>query len=295
VGPTSLRLASAFVLFVATGCAFSPKARVPVRPASKIDAQTVPRELVPPPFALASSEDAVVRVLGPKTNCTGTLVEDDLVLTAHHCVVERGVHGEFTKKHISPRSLGVQLGGDDLEWGSVHVRAIVAPPCGEAGGPGDLAILVLEHKLVGLRELPSKRVDAFGQKDQGPPTPRLDHPPRIGESVTPIGFGRCLYAGDGKMAGEGIRRKKRPDATIRSMTNDTLQAIASICPGDSGAPVVVGSEIVGVVSLSAMDSDETTKSLSVFVRLDAYREVFRTARAIADGAEPSELPPLECK
>jgi S1-C subfamily serine protease len=80
------------------------------------------------------------------------------------------------------------------------------------------------------------------------------------------------------------------------MTGETVQAVASICPGDSGAPLIASSsEIVGIVSLSAMDSDERTKSLSVFVRLDAYREVFRTARAIADGAEPSELPPLECK
>jgi hypothetical protein len=256
-----------------------------------VDATTEARELVPPPFALASLDDAVVRVVGPKTNCTGTLVEDDLVLTAHHCVVERGVHGEFTKKHVPPGAIGVELGGDDLEWGSVHVRAIVAPPCGEAGGAGDIAILVLSHKLVGLRELKSKK-----DPNALPPTPRLDHPPLMQEEVTPIGFGRCLYSGEGKMSGEAIRRHRRQTIRITSMTGETVQAIASICPGDSGAPVIAGgSEIVGIVSLSAMDSDERTKSLSVFVRLDAYREVFRTARAIGDGAEPSELPPLECK
>ena len=289
MGPTSLRVAFVLTLLTA-GCAVPSKARVPVRPASKVDSNAQPRELVPPPFALASADDVVVRVISLKTNCTGTLVEDDLVLTAHHCVVERGVHGEFTKKNLPPKAIGVELGGDDLEWGSVHVRAVVAPPCGEAGGSGDIAILVLEHKLVGLRELPTKK------KDMHVPTPRLDHPPLMHEMVTPIGFGRCLYAGDGKMSGEAIRRKRRIDVPITSMTSDTVQATASVCPGDSGAPVVSASgEIVGVVSLSAMDSDERTKSLSVFVRLDAYREVFRTARAIGDGAEPSELPPLECK
>jgi hypothetical protein len=289
VGPTSLRLALLLSTLLAAGCAYGSKTRVPIRPASKVDANAQARELVPPPFALASSDDVVVRVIGPKTNCTGTLVEDDLILTAHHCVVERGVHGEFTKKNLPPKAIGVELGGDDLEWGSVHVKAVVAPPCGEAGGAGDIAILVLAHKLVGLRELPHR-------KDLHVPTPRLDHPPQMFELVTPIGFGRCLYSGEGKMSGEAIRRKRRENVPITSMTSDTVQATASICPGDSGAPVVSSSgEIVGVVSLSAMDSDERTKSLSVFVRLDAYREVFRTARAIGDGAEPSELPPLECK
>src|SRR5262249_2984196 len=150
-------------------------------------------------------------------------------------------------------------------------------------------ILVLAHKLVGLRELPSK-------KDVRVPTARLDHPPLINEEVTPIGFGRCLYTPEGKMAGEAIRRKRRASIPIRSMTGDTVQATASICPGAPGAPVVSNwGESGGGVSLSARASDERTKSLSVFVRLDASREVFRPARAIADGAEPSELPPLECK
>ena len=71
---------------------------------------------------------------------------------------------------------------------------------------------------------------------------------------------------------------------------------ASICPGDSGGPVLArGSrEVLGVVSLSAMDADEDTSSMSIMVRLDAYRAVFSAARQIADGADPNELPPLTC-
>ena len=38
-------------------------------------------------------EDAIVRIVGPEATCTGTLIDDDLILTAHHCVVERDAQG----------------------------------------------------------------------------------------------------------------------------------------------------------------------------------------------------------
>jgi hypothetical protein len=60
--------------------------------------------------------------------CSGTLVDEDLVLTAHHCVVRRGPRGEFTKELASARDLRIELGGDYLAWGHVAVAAIVAPP-----------------------------------------------------------------------------------------------------------------------------------------------------------------------
>jgi hypothetical protein len=71
---------------------------------------------------------------------------------------------------------------------------------------------------------------------------------------------------------------------------------AAICPGDSGGPVFARGtrEIIGVVSLSAMDHDEVTRGPSIMARIDAYRLVFTHARFIADGTSPNELPPLEC-
>jgi secreted trypsin-like serine protease len=71
---------------------------------------------------------------------------------------------------------------------------------------------------------------------------------------------------------------------------------ASICPGDSGGPVVARGtrEVVGVVSQSAMDGDETTRNATILARIDVYRSLFATARLVADGADPSELPPLSC-
>ncbi len=252
------------------GCA-TPKPKDVVRPAA--DHRATVR--VAPPFALANAEDAIVRIVLPNMTCTGTAVDEDLILTAHHCVVKRGPKGEFLSENVDASAVRVELGGDYFAWGDVKAKAIVAPPCGAKGGAGDVAVLVLERKLVGLRTL----------------QPRLDAPPRIGEEVDPIGFGRCATSGD------AIHRKLREGGAIRSTNGETFFMEASVCPGDSGGPVMTrGShQVVGVVSLSAMDGDERTKAPSIMARIDAYRKVFAQARQIADGASRAELPPLSCE
>lgn len=230
--------------------------------------------LLEPAMGLASSGDAVVRVAGPQTTCTGTLIAEDLVLTAHHCVVERLADGRYTKSTVPVASVQVELGGDYLPWGNVGARAIFAPPCGEAGGPGDLAVLVLERKLVGVATLSLR-----------------DEAPRRGERVDAIGFGRCA------LSPEGIRRREREGGPITAVARSTFEVRASVCPGDSGGPVLDldTREVVGVVSLSSMDYEETTQGRSVFARVDGLAQVTAYARLVADGADPSDLPPLACE
>jgi hypothetical protein len=227
-----------------------------------------------PHFAVAVPQDAVVRVVGPQMTCSGTLIREDQVLTAHHCVVERGKRGEFTSTLVKPEQVNVELGGDYLPWGNVVARAIVAPPCGESGGRGDVAVIVLSRKLIGMETF----------------MPRLDEPPHKGELVSPMGFGRCARSAD------GIRRRQREGGAIAGLATGTFDMTASVCPGDSGGPLVVRdtNEVVGVVSLSAMDTDETTRSSSVMARLDSFRLVFAHARAISEGTDESDLPPLSC-
>jgi hypothetical protein len=249
-----------------------PGAKVPVRPAS-LEAQQDLQLLLHPSVGLASPGDAVVRVVGPQMTCSGTLVAEDLVLTAHHCVVERGARGEFTPKLVEATAVQVELGGDYLPWGNVGLKAILAPPCGEAGGLGDVAVLVLERKLVGM------------------PTISLsEDPPRAGEAVAPEGFGRCV------LSAEGIRRRDREGGLVASVTPGTFEAQASVCPGDSGGPVLdaITHEVVGVVSLSAMDYDESTRARSVFARVDEMPKLVAYARLVADGADPGDMPPLSC-
>jgi hypothetical protein len=249
-----------------------PASKVPVRPAS-LEAEHDLQLLQSPSVGLASPEDAVVRVVGPKMTCSGTLVAEDLVLTAHHCVVERGARGEFTPKLVAATAVQVELGGDYLPWGNVGLKAILAPPCGEAGGQGDVAILVLERKLVGM------------------PTLSLhEDPPRAGQFVAPEGFGRCA------LSAEGIRRRDRDGGPVSAVSTGTFEVQASVCPGDSGGPVIdrASSEVIGVVSLSAMDYDESTRARSVFARVDEMPKLVAYGRLVADGADPGDMPPLSC-
>lgn len=260
---------------VATGCQMiqgTSKPKFAVRPSSQEEIADL--RVLEKQFVLAVPEDAIVRVVGPSMTCTGTVIEDDLILTAHHCLVERGPHGEFNKQLVDASTLHVELGGDYFAWGEVGVKHIVAPPCGEAGGAGDVAVLVLKRKLIGLSTM----------------TARTDTPPRVGEEAYPVGFGRCALSTD------AIKRKGRDGGAIRALSAETIHMDASICPGDSGGPVFAKGtrEIIGVVSLSAMDHDEATRGPSVMARIDAYRLVFAHARLLADGLSPQELPPLEC-
>ena len=261
---------------MSVGCAGLPRksARVNFRPSAQ--EELAEQRLLSQPFALAVPEDAIARVVSPTTTCTGTVIDDDLILTAHHCVVARGPKGEFMKKSLEPNELRVELGGDYFAWGEVGVKYVVAPPCGEAGGAGDIAVLVLSRKLIGLSTM----------------KPRTDAPPKVGEDAYPVGFGRCALSAD------AIHRKTREGGPVRAITGETIHMDASVCPGDSGGPVFAkGSrEIIGVVSLSAMDHDEHTKGPSLMARLDSYRMVFSHAKMLADGtaSSPSELTPLEC-
>ena len=225
-------------------------------------------------FDLARSDDYVVRIVAPAATCSGTLITEDQVLTAHHCVALRDGKGRPLPADIDPSRLTIELGGDYLPWGEVGVKAVVSPECGYAAGAGDLAILLLSRKLSGLPTL----------------APALDHEPRVGERVYPIGFGRCALSND------GITRKQREGGPIRRVLETGFRLVASVCPGDSGGPVVEArtGAFVGVVSSAAMDGDESTREPADFSRVDRFRALFANASKIAAGTSPSELPPVDC-
>jgi hypothetical protein len=204
--------------------------------------------------------------------CSGTLITNSLVLTAHHCVVERDEEGEIVEQDLPADALEVELGGDYLPWGTVKVQALVAPTCGHRGGEGDIAILVLARKLVGLAMMPV----------------RLAEPPQMGEPIEPVGFGRCPLSSD------GVHRIRREGGPIDKIAAGAVYASTSICPGDSGGPgrSQITGEVVAVVSAGVMDDSDKTRDPTTFTRLDRWRPLFATAQLIADGSSLSEVPPV---
>jgi hypothetical protein len=52
--------------------------------------------------------------------------------------------------------------------------------------------------------------------------------------------------------------------------------------------------VVGVISASAMDARQDTRSLTEFTRVSQFREVFDTGLRLLGGENPAELPPLSC-
>src|SRR5258707_2970118 len=96
---------------------------------------------------------------------------------------------------------------------------------------------------------------------------RLSGPPRVGDVIEPLGFGRCPLSTD------GIHRILREGGPVERLSPGSAYASTSICPGDSGGPArsQTTGDVVGVVSAGVMDDGDPTRATTTVIRLDSLR------------------------
>lgn len=186
---------------------------------------------------LAAGDGVVVALVNGRTSvrsfCSGALLQPRLVVTAAHCVIRDSVPINF------PNSLFVAIPGADLNRDDISTRARVTEINWVRGfqnsstsiEPNDFAVLVLD-KPIGtpvITRLATAQEIRNLQSDRG--------------TVTHLGYGKLSLERDN----DGIPRKLdlrvRPTAQgfpypTGSTINTTGTSTESICPGDSGGPIV---------------------------------------------------------
>jgi secreted trypsin-like serine protease len=213
---------------------------------------------------------AVVTIIGSRgTFCSGSLIAQDLVLTAAHCVAPGADYKVIIPGETPPRLLDIRRSASHPQF---NVQSILAHRAS-----ADVALLQL----------------AF-------PLPATKAPAPLGAPAIPIAVGaRLTIAG----VGVGRRGDGKSGGTIRAadlavtgkpgtlqirladpLTNNIREGLGA-CTGDSGAPAfeLQGGRaiVVGVVSWSTgAGNSDGCGGLTGVTPLDLYREwILRTARA----------------
>jgi hypothetical protein len=212
---------------------------------------------------------AIVTIIGSRgTFCTGSVIAQDLVLTAAHCVLPGADYKIIIPGETPPRLLDVR-------------RTASHPQFNVAG--------ILAHRAsadVALLQLAAPLAQAKAPAPLGMPT----IPITIGARLTVAGIG-VTRRGDGKSGGS-IRAAdlavtgKPGTLQIRladPLTNNAREGLGA-CTGDSGAPAfeMQGGRavIIGVVSWSTgANNTDGCGGLTGVTPLTLYREwIERTAR-----------------
>lgn len=271
------------------------------------DCQKQPEKLKPSFKIVDGSEttrrDAVVLLAGFRTNddgkkefvtCTGVFLSSSTLLTAAHCIDKTPTGGLSYIPGVRVNKSQFQFESQMVELVNKGVKPLMAVHAGMLSNVAstddiknklDLAILLF----------PAATAPAF--------MPLLNRAPLVGELVTMVGFGydspdKSTQLEDiVKREGDSVVSKWQPMlSNIHVVSADTNRAgqilstskYAYTAHGDSGGPLIVAGNVVGILSGGSEIKDGVDSAYYVDLNSNDSKELMRFAKEKgADIPEPS--------
>jgi secreted trypsin-like serine protease len=260
--------------------------------------------LVAPPASaiqggqVATTDGVVVALVHGRTAtrafCSGALLQPRVVVTAAHCVIQNGSVINY------PNGLFIPVPGADLNRDQIANRARVTEVNWVSGyrnssdtiEPNDFAVLTLDKALATptLARVASAAEIRALQSNRGP--------------VTHLGYGKLALDRDNDGIPRKLELRVRPSVLsfsypAGSFIQTTGTSTESICPGDSGGPIVaqLGAELVLVGVNAGGDTSciPSYRGSNVATGMVAsfYQNIIN--QGIASVADSTPAEPLEVK